>query len=138
MTKALGSTFGDEVIAAGLGGLPISWGPTSEDIISDQLTVDEAATLAAVVAAHNPDAPLPESVMSQDLMAQFTAADAAAIQAAIGSSVQLWLLWSSLQAQRDPMLVTNGRFLAGWGALVQVLGQKRMDEIAAALNVTVG
>lgn len=89
---------------------------------------------AALVAFLTP----PQSVMSQDLMAQFTAADATAIQAAIGANVQFWLLWSAMQAQRDPMIVTNARFLAGWNALVQVLGQPRMTAIATALGVTIG
>lgn len=82
--------------------------------------------------------PAPPSVLSQDLMAQFTAADAAAIQVAVASNAQFWLLWSAMQAQKDPMMVTNARFLAGWAALVQVLGQPRMTAIATALNVTIG
>lgn len=82
--------------------------------------------------------PLPQTVLSQDLMAQFTAADATAIQAAISGNVQFWLLWQALTTQKDPMLVTNQRFLDGWHALVQVLGQSRMDAIASALGVTVG
>lgn len=56
MTKALGPNFGNEVILAGLGGLPISWGPTSDDIISDQLTAEQQAALDAVVEAHDPAA----------------------------------------------------------------------------------
>ncbi|SHH20963.1 hypothetical protein [Bradyrhizobium erythrophlei] len=88
-----------------------------------------------VVAFLNP--PKPQEVLSQDLMAQFTAADAAAIQSAIAGNVQFWLLWSAMVAQKDPMFVTNARFLAGWAALIQVLGQPRMDAIAAALGVTV-
>lgn len=82
--------------------------------------------------------PPPPSVFSQDLMTQFTAADAAAIQAAVASNAQFWLLWSAMQAQKDAMIVTNARFLAGWSALVQVLGQPRMTAIATALNVTIG
>jgi hypothetical protein len=35
------------------------------------------------------------------------------------------------------MLVTNARFKQGWSALIQVLGQARMDQIATALKVTV-
>lgn len=75
-------------------------------------------------------------VLSQDLMAQFTADDLTKIKAAIEDSIQFWGLWSALQTQKDPMLVTNARFLRGWGALVQVLGQPRMDAIATALGIT--
>lgn len=84
-----------------------------------------------------PVVPTPQTVLSQDLMAQFTAADAAAIQTAVAANVNFWLLWQAMAAQKDPMIVTNARFLAGWSALVQVLGQPRMTAIATALNVTV-
>lgn len=83
-----------------------------------------------------PPAP-PPSILSQDLMAQFTADDAAKIQAAVSANVQFWLLWQAMTAQKDPMVVTNARFLAGWNALIQVLGQARMTAIATALNVNI-
>jgi hypothetical protein len=83
-----------------------------------------------------PPAP-PAQILSQDLMAQFTTADATAIQAAVAGNVQFWLLWQAMTAQKDPMIVTNARFLAGWAALVTVLGQPRMTAIAAALGVTI-
>lgn len=82
--------------------------------------------------------PPPAQVMSQDIMAQFTAADATLIQAAIAGNAQFWLLWSAMQAQSDPMVVTNARFLTGWAALTQVLGAPRMAAIATALGITVG
>ena len=88
-----------------------------------------------VVAFLNP--PTVETVLSQDLMAQFTAVDAAAIQTAVAGNVPFWLLWSSMQAQKDPMLVTNARFIAGWNALIQILGAPRMAIIATALGITV-
>lgn len=114
----------------------------SASIPNDLGNRDYAEYLAWKAAGGIPDpyvAPpaVPQSVLSQDLMAQFTADDAAKIQAAIAGKVQFWLLWQSLTTQKDPMLVTNARFLAGWGALVSVLGQPRMDAIAAALGVTV-
>lgn len=84
-----------------------------------------------------PDLPLPQSVLSQDIMAQFTAADATLIQAAVNSNVQFWLLWSAFQAQSDPMIVTNARFQTGWAALITVLGSARMAAIATALGITV-
>jgi hypothetical protein len=94
-----------------------------------------ADTDAGVVAFLNP--PKPQTVLSQDLMAQFTAADAAAIQTAVAGNVQFWLLWSAMQAQKDPMIVTNARFQAGWSALITVLGAPRMVAIATALGVTI-
>ena len=50
----LGSTFGEELFAAGLGGLPICW--DDDGVISDvsRLTVSQQESLRAVVAAHDP------------------------------------------------------------------------------------
>lgn len=84
-----------------------------------------------------PQASPPQSIRSQDLMAQFTADDAARIKAAVNANVTFWLLWSALQAQSDSMQVTNPRFLQGWAALIDVLGQDRMAEIASDLGVTI-
>jgi len=84
-----------------------------------------------------PPAPLPQSVLSQDLMAQFSVADYTAIVSAVSANPALGLLWASLQAQHDPMIVTNARFQAGWSALVTVLGAPRMSAIATALGVTI-
>jgi hypothetical protein len=84
-----------------------------------------------------PPAPLPQSVLSQDLMAQFSVADYTAIMTAVSANPALGLLWASLQAQRDPMIVTNARFQAGWSALITVLGAARMSAIATALGVTI-
>lgn len=78
----------------------------------------------------------PEVVSPQDLIAQFTDADIATIQTAIGSNSSYALLWYSMLAQGDPMVVTNTRFKAGWQALVTLLGDARMTAIADALNLT--
>lgn len=71
MGKPLGPTFGDEVIAAGLGGLPFSWGETSDDMITDQLTPEQMATLQTVIDAHDASKqrtpqPTPEQVLLYD------------------------------------------------------------------------
>jgi len=50
--KILGPTFGSELIAAGLGGLPIVWGANDATIVAPTLTAAQAATLAQVVASH--------------------------------------------------------------------------------------
>lgn len=80
---------------------------------------------------------VPETILSQDLMAQFTADDAGKIRAAVLANDQFWLLWSALQAQKDPIDITSNRFVQGWASLVQVLGQQRMDAIAAALDIVI-
>src|SRR5580765_373883 len=65
MTKQLGPTFGDEVIAAGLGGLPFSWGATDEAITGrENLTAAQNTTLDGVVTAHDATKqPLPKPNM---------------------------------------------------------------------------
>lgn len=98
---------------------------------SDELPDNDPAVLAYLANAR------PSAVLSQDLMAQFTVADYGQIKGAIASNDAFGLLWSSLQAQSSQMFVTNTRFIAGWSALVAVLGQSRMNTIAAALSITV-
>jgi hypothetical protein len=107
-------------------------------IPSDSLNTDRMEYTVWLAAGNTPDpyvsTPVPVTILSQDLMAQFTSSDASAIQAAVAGNVQFWLLWSAMQAQKDPMLITNARFLSGWNALVTVLGQTRMNAIATSLG----
>lgn len=77
------------------------------------------------------------AVLPQDLMKQLTANDMTKIQAAISSDATKALLWYAMVAQRDPMVVGNARFKAGWDALLSVLGPDRLNAIASALGVTV-
>ena len=89
---------------------------------------------ASLIAFLNP--PKVPSFLSRDLFTQFTVADYTAVKTAIASNDSLGLLWDSLKAQGDAPIMTNAaRFLAGWSALTQVLGQPRMDAIAAALGI---
>lgn len=89
---------------------------------------------AWMVAGGVPDPAPVTRILSQDLMAQFTAEDAAKIQTVVASNPQFWLLWSALQAQSEPMATTSQRFVAGWSTLVTVLGQVRMNQIAVSLG----
>src|SRR5262245_53965402 len=53
----LGASFGDELIAAGLGGLPLSWMMGADSATIDgraNLTPAQNTTLDAVIAVHNP------------------------------------------------------------------------------------
>lgn len=90
----------------------------------------EAVDTDALIAAQ-------ATVLPQDIVAQLTADDMTKIQAAISSDATKALLWYAMVAQRDPMVVGNARFRAGWAALLSVLGQDRLNAIAAALGVTV-
>ena len=49
-----GPTFGQEVIAAGLGGLPFTWGDDGDISGRENLTQQQNAALNAVIAAHQP------------------------------------------------------------------------------------
>jgi len=50
----IGPTFGQEVIDAGLGGLPFSWSLDGTFYGRENLTAEQNTTLDAVFAAHNP------------------------------------------------------------------------------------
>jgi hypothetical protein len=52
-TKPLGPTFASEIIAAGLSGLPFSWGADGDIQGRANLTADQSTTLDAVIAAHD-------------------------------------------------------------------------------------
>lgn len=49
-----GPTFGDELAAAGLGGLPIGWTASGSVSGREYLTDDQNTALDAVIAAHDP------------------------------------------------------------------------------------
>lgn len=73
MTKQLGPTFGDEVIAAGLGGLPFSWGATDDTITGrENLTTEQNTTLDGVVAAHDPTDKRPNVIPTTEFVSRFT------------------------------------------------------------------
>lgn len=61
MTKAIGPTFGQEITAAGLAGAPFAWGEDGDIHGRENLTGEQNATLDAVIAAHDPDAPDPNA-----------------------------------------------------------------------------
>ena len=63
----IGPTFGDEVIAAGLGGLPFSWLPDGTIVGRDRLTAAQNAALDQVIAAHNP-AKQPRRLVAKSLI----------------------------------------------------------------------
>jgi hypothetical protein len=71
--KQLGPTFGDEVIAAGLGGLPFAWGATDDTIVGrENLTAAQNTTLDGVVAAHDPNKRYKNVIPTTDWVARFT------------------------------------------------------------------
>src|SRR5262249_31901846 len=81
MTKQLGPTFGDEVMAAGLGGLPFTWGDTDDSIEGRQnLTSGQNSTLDSVVAAHDPTKKRKVKQNTSDFIAKWTNAEYLALE----------------------------------------------------------
>jgi len=55
MAVVFGPTFGDELFAAGLGGLPFSWTPSTGAMTGrENLTTDQNTRLDSVIAKHDP------------------------------------------------------------------------------------
>lgn len=59
MTALIGPTFALEIAAAGLTGLPFSWGADGVNVDDPRLTDGNKSAIAAVVSAHNPATPNP-------------------------------------------------------------------------------
>jgi hypothetical protein len=69
MTISIGPNFANEVTAAGLLGLPFSWGPDGIAIADARLTATQKTAIAAVVAAHDPTKPDPRATLAAKLAA---------------------------------------------------------------------
>lgn len=57
---AIGPTFGEEIRAAGLSGLPFSWGSDGKIEFGEAMDQDQRGAVLAVAAAHDPKAVLAE------------------------------------------------------------------------------
>lgn len=68
-----GETFGDEIRAAGLGGLPFIWDSGGFIGGRENLTAAENATLDAVIAAHDPAATIPPLTRRQRIVERLRA-----------------------------------------------------------------
>jgi hypothetical protein len=55
----IGPSFGNEVIAAGLGGLPFSWGADGTFQFDERMTAEQIAAVQAVYDAHDPNKATP-------------------------------------------------------------------------------
>ena len=62
MAKVIGPTFSAELAAAGLLGLPMSWGSDGVIEFDPSMTEEQQAAVLAVYQAHDPDAPPPPSL----------------------------------------------------------------------------
>lgn len=136
MAKNLGPTFGDEVIAAGLGGLPFTWGATDETITGrENLTTAQNATLDGVVAAHDPTKRHKNIIPTSDWVARFTnqewlavekqkAADIAANKVGYSKNLAITMTEDNVDLNKQKsQRIKDDLVVAG------VLTQARADEI---------
>lgn len=136
MAKQLGPTFGDETIAAGLGGLPFSWGATDDTITGrENLTAPQNTTLDGVVAAHDPSKQRKNIIPTTDFVARFTnqewlalekqkAADIAANKVGYSKNLAITMSEDNVDLAKQKSQTTKDQLVAAG-----VLTQARADEI---------
>jgi hypothetical protein len=116
MMKTFGPSFVEELVAAGIAGLPFSWGADGSLFGTEALADDQRARLDAVIAAHDPtkDA-VPSSVtprqarlalLQQGLLTQVEAAVASA-----GGATQITWEYATAFERSDPMIAGIGQTL---------------------------
>ncbi len=62
MSTRIGLTFGDELLAAGLAGLPFAWGADGTFEFSSRMTAEQRAAVLEVYAVHDPTKTRPQPV----------------------------------------------------------------------------
>ena len=88
----IGPTFGDEVLASSVAGLPFSWGPTSIDWADGALTAPQITALQSLVDAHDHTKSAPATVSFMEFMDLFTPTEQAAIANSTDVNVKLWTM----------------------------------------------
>jgi len=136
MAKQLGPTFGDETIAAGLGGLPFTWGATDDTISGrENLTTEQNTTLDGVVAAHDPTKKHKNVIPTTDWVARFTnqewlalekqkAADIAASKVGYSKNLAITMTEDSVDLNKQKSQKIKEDLVAAG-----ILTQARADEI---------
>lgn len=131
-----GPTFAEELIAAGLGGLPFSW--TADGTIwgRGQLTAAQNTTLDSVIAAHDPTKQLLSVIRFSDFLGRWLDAEyilllqkrAQAVQA--GTNAGLIRGWDMAMALNLVDLNTSGaQTLKTTLVNAAILTQARADQI---------
>jgi hypothetical protein len=111
----IGPTFSDEIIAAGLGGAPCSWGEDGSYLI-DRLTDAQKATFLAVLAAHDPTRKPPGRVSTYRVVKRLEAANLIdAADAALNANRALWRRFYTVGsfASDDPDAVAFVKAIGG-------------------------
>jgi hypothetical protein len=135
--KAIGQTFSSEIFAAGLNGLPFSWGDDGTIHFDQAMTTAQIAAVAAVYAEHDPTAlPIPTITKAQALLWLLSVGKTAAnVQTAINEIADATarsvaqIEWD----ERQPFRRSHPLFDAIGGALGLSAGQIDAAFRAAAL-----
>ena len=128
--KRIGPTFGDEILAAGLHGLPFAWGEDGDFCGRENLSPAENATLDAVIAAHNPDA-----ARAVDVKAEAARRIDLIMPDYKQRNVMAWGLETIMAYGPDPadwpaeLQAVNNQAQAAWAAIKGI--RVRSDEIEA-------
>lgn len=112
---SIGAHFGDEVIAAGLGGLPFAWNPDGEFFGRENLSPAQNAQLDALILAHDPNnvpVKIPASVSSAQakiaLARNGLYDQVKTIVAAYPLEVQLWFSDAGVWERYNPYVMGIG------------------------------
>lgn len=118
MPNVIGPNFGNEVIAAGLGGLPFTWGSDGSIGNRQALTPEQNTALDAVIAAHDPEKPeVPNSVSPlQARLALEQMSALAQIEAYVSSqSSAVQIAWNhAREIRRDNAMIAAGAAALSW------------------------
>lgn len=113
--KRIGSTFGQELIAAGLGGLPFHWTDEGEISFDACMTKAQKDAVMAVYVAHNPDA---------ENSAKLTALIVSAVQGHLDATAKnlgyddIFSAVTYADEPSVPKFQTEGQALRAWRSLV--------------------
>ena len=127
--KVLGPSFESEMRAAGLAGLPFSWGSDGSFCGLENLSPEDAAKLQAVVDAHDPTkTPVPYMVTAKQARLALLAAGLltsveAAVKAAGGATQINWDYANEVHRDAD-LISAIGKSLGLTDAAIDLLFQK--------------
>jgi len=128
---AIGPTFGPEVEASTLAGLPFSWGEDGVFYGDEALTPEQVIDLEALVAAHDPSKQLPRQATGKQItsalsdMGLLDAWDAAVMAAKPADRYYWQRAYDDLTPEDNAKI---GRLAAAAGVEVAVLFDKAMTE----------
>ena len=105
--KLFSSSFGGELLAAGLGGLPLSWGSDGTITGRENLTPEQDSALQAVVDAHDPvQSGLIEYARERRWQIEVGGITLAGVPIATDQESQGKILSAYVAASRDPAWTT--------------------------------